>query len=149
MKKLLFLFALVSLMACSKTETNTVDQLYGTWKEVKPHSGPVIVNGVIDTVTNAYTIYKFTSDNKYEVEQEILLGVPANNGTWTFDETSNVVTLNPNSHDEEVGIERTYKLEIISITDQTLEVTFKYRGEPSIEGDDPIIINIYRKFEKQ
>ncbi len=148
MKKLLFLLVLVNLLACSKTE-NTNEQFYGTWKDEFSYNGVAEVNGVIDSVSYPNIIYKFLDNGRYETIDEVPWGIKVN-GEWDYDESSETITFVPDtSMYGDLGFKKSYKWDVISVNDQTLEVMFKYWGTSSEVGADTLQFQFYRKFVKQ
>ncbi len=148
MKKLLFLLVLINLLACSENDNlSGIEKFYGTWKDEFSYNGVAEVNGVVDSVSYPNIIYKLLDDGRYETIDEIPWGLPVN-GKWDYDELSETITFMPDTHDEELGLKRSYKWHIISVSDQTLEVMFKYWGTTLEEGADTVQFEFYRKFIK-
>lgn len=148
MKSIVLAFIAVILFSCSDSTELDKSAIWGTWHDVESYKGITQVNGQIDSVSYPNILYHFFEDGSYEVENEIPWGVPSN-GVWQFDEESQLITIIPDTPDKEIGIDRTYKFEILSLSASELKVMFKYWGAPLVEGNDPIELEFYRKFEKQ
>lgn len=148
MKSIVLAFIAVILFSCSDSTELDNSIIWGTWHDVESYAGITQVNGQIDSVSYPNILYHLFEDGRYEVENELPWGLPSN-GVWQLDEESQLVTLIPDTPDEEIGIDRTYKFEVLSLSEFELEVMFKYWGAPLEEGQDPIEFEIYRKFEKQ
>lgn len=148
MKTLLLAFSVVLLFSCSDSTELDRSNIWGTWHDIESYNGVTNVNGQIDSVSYPNILYHLYEDGRYEVENELPWGVPSN-GVLEYDEQNELVIFTPELVNEELGISRTYKFEVLSLSDSELEVMFKYWGAPLEEGQDPIEFEIYRKFEKE
>jgi len=95
MKKIIFILTLLSLVACSDDDNNSVQQPYtgslaGTWKTVlSTYNGYENVDtsdcgNVNQNVEGTYWTYIFNSDNTYTIPHTCNADVLIGSGTYTF-----------------------------------------------------------------
>ncbi len=147
MKALSLSLLVVLLLSCSHSTETESGLLLGTWHDLSSYDGVVVKDGQVDSVSYPNIMYSFFENGHYSIQNELPWAVPSD-GEWQFSEKEKVITLVPDTNDEELGLNRTYKFEVISLSESELEVTFKYWGAPLEEGGEPIEIQFYRKFEK-
>ena len=149
MKTYLFFVSLVTVLSCSDNLQVNDNLIFGTWHDVEPYEESIWLgnDGQRDTLSYPNILYHFFEDGTYEVENEIPWGL-VENGVWQIDECTQIITFIPDIPNEVPIGDRTFKFEILSLSETELEVMYHYYGAP-LEADlEPVEFSFYRKFEK-
>lgn len=148
MKATVLILSVFILFSCSETARVNTEVIWGTWHDVHTYEGEVISGGITDTVSYPNILYHFYENGTYKVENEVPWGLPSD-GVCQYDEGSKVLRMIPDTPDEELGLNRTFAFEVLSVSESKLEVMYKYWSAPLEEGSDTIKFAFYRQFERK
>lgn len=152
MKKFFYLLLIPVMFSCSEDEEGINPEIWGTWEDIKVYHAEQIIDDQHTMVTYSDIRYHIHEDGSYEVENEIYWGAQSG-GKWSYDEDKKIIHFYPDARifgieDEELGIDKNFSFEILSMTNDYLTGTYRYQLASLGDGHEPVDLKAYREFKK-
>ncbi len=146
----ILLINLILILSCGSENELVLDSkiIIGKWADLNDYESTQTTDGMTQTVSFPNIEYEFYEDGTYEVSNDFVLGIHRN-GTWSIDEQENILEflVEMNALDSLLGVQQTFKWDILNLEADLLEVNYSV-SQDSVIGVSSFDLDIYRRFEK-